>query len=379
MARALILGGGMIGSTMAMDLAEDPSFDVTVADVRDEVLAALARDHGVKVLRADLSDVAELVALAEGFDVVLGALSSRMGLRTLRAMIAAGTPYVDVSFMADDPLSLREEALAAGVPFVVDCGVSPGLGSMLAGHATTVLDPCEELQILVGGVPLQRHWPYEYKAGFDPADVIEEYVRPARLREDGKTVTVPALSGVERVDFEGLGTLEAFYTDGLRTLLHTLDVPTMREKTMRYPGHAALMEVLRDSGYFSETPIDLGGQRVRPLDLTRALLFPRWSYGEGEVDLTVLRVEASGRRDGRLERLRWDMIDRLDPKTGLRSMSRTTAFPATLVARLVAQGRITEPGIVPPEILGQRPDVLDEVLAGLRVRGIDVRFERTHG
>ena len=244
MTRALILGGGMVGSAMAMDLASDSGFDVTVADVRPQVLQQLHRAYGVQTQQADLSDPTQIHRLCGSADIVVGALSSAMGMQTLRTMIETKTPYVDISFMAEDPLPLRDEALAAGVPIVVDCGVAPGTSNMIAGYAAAELDPCEELEIFVGGVPLERRWPFEFKVGFAPIDVIEEYTRPARVVEHGRVVTYPALSGVEHVDIEGLGTLEAFNTDGLRTLAETLDVPTMREKTMRYPGHAETMKML---------------------------------------------------------------------------------------------------------------------------------------
>jgi saccharopine dehydrogenase-like NADP-dependent oxidoreductase len=368
--RALILGGGMIGSAMAADLAGD--MDVTVADIAPDVLAAIAQRWKVATQVEDLGVPERVRGLAADFDIVLGALSSRMGLATLDAVIEARTPYVDISFMADDPLTRNAAAQAAGVPVVVDCGVGPGLTSMLAGHAAKTLAPCDRIEILVGGLPERRTWPYEYKAAFAPRDAIEEYTRPARMREHGREVVYDALSGCELVDLPGIGTLEAFHTDGLRTLLQTLDVPNLREKTMRYPGHAALMKVLRDTGFFGEAPIDLDGTKVVPLALTEALLFPQWQYDPDEADLTVLRVEAHGRPGGTPTTLRWDMLDRRDAASGLRSMSRTTAFPATLVARLVAAGRFTRPGVHPPEVLGAQPGILDEVLAGLRARGIEV-------
>jgi saccharopine dehydrogenase-like NADP-dependent oxidoreductase len=374
MTRALILGGGMVGSAMAMDLARDADFAVTVADRDPDALDRLTRAYGVSTERADLGDPAEIHRLAAQADIVLGALSSAMGMQTLRTVIETRTPYVDISFMAEDPLTLRDEARAAGVPIVVDCGVAPGTSNMIAGYAVAQLDPCEELEIFVGGVPAQRRWPFEFKVGFAPIDVIEEYTRPARVVEHGQVVTYPALSGIEHVDIEGLGTLEAFNTDGLRTLAQTLDVPTMREKTMRYPGHADKMRVLRECGFFCEEPLDIDGVQVSPLSVTAKLLFPMWTYEDGEVDLTVLQVTARGKKDGQDTTLRWDMIDRYDPATGFRSMSRTTGFPATVVARLIAADRFTEPGLHPPEVLGAKPGLLDEILEALAQRGIEYRF-----
>lgn len=367
----------MVGSAMAMDLQRQEDFDVTVADVRLDVLERLRDRYGVFTQTADLSDPAEVRRLAGEYDLVLGALSSHLGLATLQAMVDANKPYVDISFMPENPLALDSEAKRAGVVAVVDCGVAPGMSNMIAGHAAAVLDPCERIEIYVGGLPEQRRWPWQYKAGFAPADVLEEYVRPARMVEHGQEVVRPALSRVELIDFPRIGTLEAFETDGLRSLVHTLDVPTMLEKTMRYPGHAELMRVLRAAGFFSQEPIEVAGQKVVPLEVTSALLFPQWKFEEGEADITVMRVVAIGTRDGQRVRMQWDLFDRYDPQTGFRSMSRATAFPATIVAGLVARGRFTKPGVHAPEVLGQEPGLLDEVLQALAERGVTYESSTT--
>ena len=227
------------------------------------------------------------------------------------------------------------------------------------------------MHIKVGGLPAIRRWPYEYKAPFAPMDVIEEYTRPARMVEHGEVVVYEALSGAELVDFAGIGTLEAFHTDGLRTLIDTLRVPHMTEKTMRWPGHIALMRAMRETGLFSREPITVRGQQVVPLDVTSALLFPKWMYEPGEEDITVLRVEAIGRNDGERVRMTWDLVDRYDHATEQRSMSRTTGFPATIVARWLLAGRVTEPGVHPPEVLGRMPGLLDAMLGELRTRGVE--------
>lgn len=379
MKQVIILGCGQIGSAMAADLAKDGAdvLGVTVADVRPDALAEIATrlsSHGgVRTMVANLADPAELVRICAPFDLVIGALPSSFGLQSLRAAIECGRPYVDIAFMAEDPLVLDGLAREKGCIAVVDCGVAPGFSSIAAGYATTQLDPFTHLEVLVGGVPEVRTMPFQYKAGFAPSDVIEEYVRPARMVEHGEVVVYPALTGIEPVDFEGVGTLEAFNTDGLRTLITTLGVPNMVEKTLRWPGHASLMRSFRDAGLFDTTPIDVGGTHVVPRDLTAALLFPQWTYAPGEVDLTVLRVTATGRRGGAPVRMIWEIIDRYDAATGERSMSRTTAFPATIVARWLLAGKFTTPGVHPPEILGKTPGMLEHVLAELSKRGVVVR------
>ncbi len=248
----------------------------------------------------------------------------------------------------------------------------------MAGHAAARLTRCDSLEIYVGGLPVERRWPYEYKAGFAPSDVIEEYTRPARLVEHGRIVLKEALSEPELMDFPGLGTLEAFNTDGLRSLADSIPAPDMKEKTLRWPGHVALMRVLRETGFFSKTPVRVGADNVVPLELTAALLFPKWTFEEGEADVTVMRVALTGQDARGRVRYAWDLLDRYDARSGLRSMSRSTAFPAALVARLLASGRFRRPGVHAPETLGAEPGLLDELLDGLRARGVhvDAREER---
>ena len=371
--KALVLGGGMVGSAIAADLAADPRLAVSVADRSDEALARLAR-RGLSGVRADCSDPGRITALAAGADVVVGALSSVLGLSALRAVIEARKPYVDISFMAEDALALSGLAAERGVTAVVDCGVAPGMSNLLCGHAAARLEPCERLEIYVGGLPVLRRWPYEYKAPFAPHDVLEEYTRPSRLVEDGRLVVREALSEPELLEFEGVGTLEAFNTDGLRSLAFTLKVPWMKEKTMRYPGHIALMRVLRETGFFSKEPVGVpaagGRASVRPLDVTAAQLFPKWTFDEREADLTVMRVTAVGREGGRRVRLQWDLLDRYDPETDTRSMSRTTGYPAAIVARWLLDKRFERPGVHPPETLGREPALVAEMLAELARRGV---------
>jgi saccharopine dehydrogenase-like NADP-dependent oxidoreductase len=368
----LVLGGGMIGSAVAQDFRERGGAKVTVADIRQESLARISARTGAAVLRADVSDLAVLEEAVRPFDLVVGALPSALGFRTLRALIEAGKDCVDLSFMPEDAFDLDALAQERGVTAVVDCGVAPGVSNMMVGYAASRLDVREDVLIYVGGLPVQRRWPFDYKAPFAPHDVIEEYTRPARFVEHGRIVVKEALSEPELVDFAGVGTLEAFNTDGLRSLLRTVDATRMKEKTLRYPGHVELMRAFRETGFFSKAAVDVGGQAVRPLDLTAAILFPKWSFEDGEADLTVLRVVVEGRRGASRERHSWDLLDYFDPESGLRSMSRVTAFPAAIVTRFLAEGRFCKPGVHAPEALGAMPGLLDLVLNELRARGIEV-------
>lgn len=372
--KVVILGAGMVGSAMAADLAGDNAFQVTVVDGRVDALERVQRKLGVRTQRADLSTADGLLGAVAPADLVLGALSSTLGLRTLKALIEAGKTYCDISFMAENAWELNEQARARGATAVVDCGVAPGVSNLLAGYATALLERTERIEIYVGGLPAERRWPFEYKAGFAPHDVLEEYTRPSRVVEHGQVVVKEALSEPELMDFPVVGTLEAFNTDGLRSLAYNLQVPFMKEKTLRYPGHIELMRVLRHTGLFSKEPLEVGGVTVRPLDVTAALLFPKWTFDEGEADITVMRVLAEGTKGGQRTRLVWDLFDRQDPASGLRSMSRTTGFAATSMLRLMAKGMVPEPGVHPPEVLARKPGFAEAFLAEYQARGIQVRY-----
>jgi saccharopine dehydrogenase-like NADP-dependent oxidoreductase len=366
--RILIAGSGAIGSAIARDLVADGTHEITVADRDVKRLERAARDTGARTQQADLSDLIALTRLISEHDIVIGALPSVLGFQTLRTVIAAGRSVVDVSFMAEDPLALDALAREHGAVAVVDCGLAPGLSHMVIGFATSQMSTAECVAIYVGGLPAARGALFDYKSPFSPFDVMEEYTRPAHMVENGRLIIREALSEPELLNIEGFGTLEAFLTDGLSTLTRTVDAQFMMEKTLRYPGHRAAMAALRDGGLFSTAGVDIDGCRVRPIDVTTALLFPRWQYEDDEPDLTILRVVVEGQRDGRDVRCTADLIDRYDPATRLRSMSRTTAYPAASVARLVERGSFT-PGVHPPETVG-RQGLLDVVLQDLDARGV---------
>jgi saccharopine dehydrogenase-like NADP-dependent oxidoreductase len=373
--RILIAGNGAIGSAIAFDLARDGLHDITIADLDGVRLERTAGLSGVRTCRADLSNPETLTGLASDADLVVGALPSVLGYQTLRAVIEADRPMVDVSFMAEDPVALDVLARDRRIVAVVDCGVAPGLSHMIVGFAASQMSSVERVAIFIGGLPAAPGGLFDYKASFSPFDVIEEFVRPARVVEDGRVVVRAALSEPERLDIEGIGELEAFLTDGLRTLTRTVQARFMSEKTLRYPGHRAAMAALRDAGLFSTSPVEAGGCTIRPLDVTAALLFPRWQYEDGEADVTVLRVVVEGKREGRDIRCTANLIDRYDAATGLRSLSRTTAFPAASVVRLVERNMFA-PGVHPPETVG-RLGLLDYVLNDLAMRGVhcDVRID----
>ncbi len=375
--RIIVLGAGRVGRVIARDLAGDADFQVTVADVSREALAVLEQSAAIATVRADLERPDEVARVVAGHDLVVGAVPGPIGYQTLRAVIEAGVNVVDISFFEEDPFPLDELAREHDVIAVMDCGIAPGASNLILGYQETQLEKVERFSCMVGGLPAVRHWPFEYRAVFSPIDVIAEYTRPARIVVGGEVVVRPALSDVEPVEVPGVGTLEAFVSDGLRTLLGTSSVPSMVEKTLRYPGHAERMRMLREVGFFGETPVDVGGVPVRPIDLTARLLFPAWQMQDGDEDLTVMRVEIEGRREDRRVLVRYDLLDRLDRTTGATSMARTTGYTCTAAVKAIASKLYTERGLSPPEYLGRTPGVFELVMGHLAERGVCFRSEET--
>jgi lysine 6-dehydrogenase len=369
----VILGAGRVGGAMAIDLAKDKRFHVLVADRDERSLEALRSGYGIPGERVDVSlenAVRRVVAKA---DFVISAVPGFLGFQTLKVVLESGKNVVDIAFFPEDPFALDELARAKKVTAIVDCGVAPGMSNLLVGHVAAGLQRTDRVRIYVGGLPSVRQWPYEYKAGFSPIDVIEEYTRPARFVRGGKVEVCPALSELELIDFPDLGTLEAFVTDGLRTLARSIDTPDMIEKTMRYPGHAERMRMLRETGFFSETPIDVDGVSVRPIDVATRLLFPMWQMGEGDEDITIMRIVVDGLGPQGGVRTTYDLVDRYDRATATTAMARTTGYTATTAVRMLAAGLFSEPGVIPPERLGRDAACTEFILAGLHERNVIYR------
>jgi saccharopine dehydrogenase-like NADP-dependent oxidoreductase len=364
--KIIVLGSGMVGRVMAADLCRD--FEVTSADVSPANLEALGTTP-VKRVRADLSTPGAVRDLVQSCDLVVGAVPGSMGFAVLGEVIAAGKDVVDISFFPEDAILHDEAARKAGVTAVVDCGVAPGMSNMILGHHAARMT-VSRFECYVGGLPFRREFPFEYKAPFSPADVIEEYTRPARYVENGHLVVKPALSDVENMDFPEVGTLEAFNSDGLRSLLGTMKVPNMIEKTLRYPGHVEHIRALRDSGFFDRKEIDVRGKKVRPLEFTSAVLFKHWLLHEEDDEFTVMRIVVAGEENGLKKRYVYDLFDRRDRTTGFSSMARTTGFPATAVARLILAGKFGRKGVCPPEYIGSDEASFRAVMDDLAARNV---------
>ncbi|MDO9257626.1 MAG: saccharopine dehydrogenase C-terminal domain-containing protein [Bacteroidales bacterium] len=374
--KVIVLGAGLVGGPMALDLARNGEFEVTSADRSAEALARLSGVVGITTVQMDLDNAEALKSLVQQHDLVISAVPGFMGFRTMERIIECGKNAVDIAFFPEDMFLLDAKAKDMNVTAICDIGVAPGMSNVLIGYGASMLDTLEKGITYVGGLPVVRTWPFEYKAVFSPIDVIEEYTRPARYIDGGRLVVREALSDPEMIDFPNIGTLEAFNSDGLRTLATTVKGDYLIEKTLRYKGHIEKMAVLRDTGFFDKEPILINGVMISPLEFTARLLFPKWKLQKGEEDLTIMRIITEGLKDGVRQRYTWDLYDRLDTVTGVHSMARTTGYTATTVARLLSKGLYTHKGISAPEFLGKDASIVKFLLDGLKERG--VVYTETH-
>jgi saccharopine dehydrogenase-like NADP-dependent oxidoreductase len=367
--KIIVLGAGLVGYPMALDLSTDNEFDVTIADINEKRLKEIATDN-IATIKADLRNNESLIKLIEPFDFVIVAVPGFMGYECLRTCIIAGKDIIDIAFYPEDVFGLSELAEEYKVRVISDMGVAPGMSNLLTGYAASKLDSVHNVDICVGGLPKIRTKPWEYKAVFSPSDVIEEYTRPARIIRNGEIVTVPPLTEIEHLDFDNVGTLEAFNSDGLRSLLFTVKAVNMSEKTLRYPGYAEKVQLLSDNGFFNTEKVEVDGCMISPLDLTSKLLFDSWKLGDSEHDITVMRIIVEGEKDGKIKRFTFDLYDEYCAKSGIHSMARTTGYSATTALRLLAYDKYMKTGISVGEIMGKDDAVVEFMLNGLADRGI---------
>ncbi len=355
MSKIVVLGAGLVGSVMAKDLSNQ--HEVTSVDISSKNLHNLGN---VKTICADITDKLKLQNIIKDFDLVVGAVPGFMGYQMMQDVIEAKKNIVDISFFPEDPFGLDSLAKDNEVIAIMDCGVAPGMGNVILGHHNLNME-VKRYECLVGGLPEKREWPYEYQAVFSPIDVIEEYVRPARYIVNHELIIREALSDAELVNFDNVGTLESWNSDGLRSLIQTMPhIPNMIEKTLRYPGCVEYLKVLRDSGFFSYDQIDIKGVKVRPIEVTSKLLFPKWEMKDGDKDFTVMRIVIDGIENGNKVSYQYNLLDRFQDDT--LSMARTTGFTCTAVANLVLNGNYKQFGISPPEFLGKHFEYIREYL-----------------
>jgi saccharopine dehydrogenase-like NADP-dependent oxidoreductase len=376
MSKIIILGGGMVGSAMAIDMAT--KHEVTLADRSEDVLKKVKqRCDALAVQQLDVTNKLQLQNAIKTHNLVMCAVPGFLGFETLKSVIEAGKDVVDISFFPENALELDILAKEKNVTVIVDCGVAPGMGNVILGYHNEKMK-VSDFECLVGGLPKVRKWPFSYKAPFSPVDVIEEYTRPARYVEHGQVVVRQALSDCELVDFEIPGTLESFNSDGLRSLIYTMPhIPNMKEKTLRYPGHAEYIRVLKESGFFNSDKININGVGVSPLEFTSKILFDEWRLAEGEEELTVMRITIKGEDPtGQKERITYQLYDEYDPQTRTSSMARTTGYTATAAANMILDDFFAEKGVFPPELVGKYDACFDYILKYLEERG--VRYKRSN-
>ncbi|MFB0504393.1 MAG: saccharopine dehydrogenase family protein [Candidatus Bathyarchaeia archaeon] len=372
--RILTIGCGHIGSVLAKDLLENmSSVRIAISDSdpnRAKSVANTIEKENVDSIQLDASDHPRLVSKLEDFDLAVGLAPGRIGYETVKACVEAGVNMVDLSFMPEDPLTLHNEALKADVTVIPDCGVAPGISNFLVGRACSLLDEVQEAIILVGGIPEKAIGPLGYKVTWCVEDLLEEYTRKAKIVKDGKPVETEALNGLELVEFPGVGKLEAFYTDGVRTMHSTVrGVKNMWEKTLRYPGHAEKIKLLRDLGFFDEPRLE--GIDVSPRELTIKLLEKNLSLPEIS-DLLLMNVKVTGSKGGSRVLYNYRILDRYDSAGKVTAMARTTAYTASIVVQLLANNEIREKGVIPPERLGMDERLFNKIITELSKRGIRV-------
>lgn len=368
MNKILVLGAGMVGRAIAFDLSK--KHNVTSADISEESLSKISHFTNIKTVKIDVTDSKNLSNLIVDYDIVVSAVPGFLGYKTIETIIKCKKNFVDISFMPEDALTLNELAKQNEVTGIVDMGVAPGFPNLVAGYYYHRMQ-IESFEYMVGGLPRVRKYPFQYKAPFSPIDVIEEYTRPARHIINGKIITFPPLSDPELVYFDKIGTLEAFNTDGLRSLLYTLPgIKNMREKTLRYPGHISLIKALMSSGFFSKEKIK--GTNLTPFDVTTEILFKEWKLNDDEEEFTIMRILITGIFNNERKTITYTLFDEFDKETMLSSMARTTGYTATAAVELILQNIFNEKGIYPPEIVGKNEKCFDFVIKYLKERNITI-------
>jgi len=375
--KIIVLGCGNIGSVVAKDLTESlPFAEIVLADVnkrRAEEAASKAGQSNVSWIQTDASNHSELVSTLKKFDLAVGALPGRMGYQTCKASISAKVDIVDVSYMPEDVMGLNKAALKAEVCIVPDCGMSPGLSNILVGRAVSKLDQVRSVHLLNGGLPEKPVPPLGYVITWSVKDLIDMYSRKVNIVKEGKVTQVEAMSGLEEIRFPGVGKLEAFYTDGLRTLLHTVkDAKDMWEKSLRYPGHVEKIKLIKTLGFFDEKPIEVFNFKIAPRELTAKLLERKLKRPEIP-DIVAMHVEVGGLKNGKQTMYIYHMFDRYDKKYKITAMARTTAYTTSVVAQLVAKKAIEEKGVIPPEKLGMNKKLCKKFVGMMKKRRIVVK------
>ncbi|MFW9919285.1 MAG: saccharopine dehydrogenase family protein [Candidatus Thorarchaeota archaeon] len=378
--KVLVLGSGQMGKGAAYDLVRTDSVEqVICADINEAMAKKLADDMGEKAIhrKVDAKDREQLKAVFSEVDSVVSCVSYTVNLLHTEVAIETGTHMCDLGGnlnVVRDQLALHEKARAAGVTIVPDCGLAPGMVSVLARAGIDMMNSAEDVRIRVGGLQQEPRPPLNYALIFAVEGLINEYIEPCMALRDGKIVYEDPLIGFEQVDFpQPFGTLEAFNTSGgTSTLPLTYEgkVNNLDYKTLRYPGHGHKMWCLMKLGLMDSEEQDFDGVKIAPRKVLERLL--ERNLPESGKDATLVRVTVSGWKGTESRQIVYEMIDYFDEESGLTSMMRTTSFPASVTAIMMADGTITERGVLPPE----RSIPPQPFIEALQERGLNIEFRQ---
>ncbi len=371
--KILTAGCGHIGPVLIRDLLSSSSHQITIADL-SLVQAQKTRDTidgAIECVALDVTDQQTAISILQEHDIVIGLTPGNIGYRLLQTAIKAKIHCIDLSFMPEDPLTLAQPAIDADICIVPDCGVAPGLSNILVGHGATTFDEVSTIQIYVGGNPAQPIPPLDYILTWSLEDLLEEYTRTVTIVKNSHQIQVNALEGLELIDVPDVGTLEAFYTDGLRSLLHSFpSVTNMWEKTLRYPGHREKIKLLLDLGFFSNKPMSIHGLEVTPRSITQQILRKALTRPDIQ-DILTMQINMYGEKGQQQQHYSSYLHTQYDDPLGVTAMARTTAIPASIIIQLLANGRIPFRGVIPPEQLGMKEPLFSEIMTELKKRNIN--------
>jgi lysine 6-dehydrogenase len=379
--RILVLGGGAQGSAAAYDLLRTEGVEgVVLADADPKPAAFLTPAAGgrLRLVEVDARDGEAVRAAMDGVDAVVCALPYYFNLDMTRLALDAGAHYCDLggnTEIVSQQRALHDHAVARGLSVVPDCGLAPGMVNILAQAGIDALDEVRAVRIRVGGLPRHPEPPLNYQIVYSMHGVLDYYTTPVLVLADGEPTEVQALDGLETVEFpEPVGTLEAFYTaGGISTMpfRYRGRIPVMEYKTLRYPGHAALMKAIRELGLLELEPVEVDGVPVVPRHAFIEIASPKLRR-PGAEDLVAMRVEVEGASDGSARTIRFDLVDHYDAEHGITAMMRTTGYSLALTGVMQAEGRIAA-GVHTPDEAVPATDYLD----GMAARGVRIlRTER---
>ena len=357
--KMMVLGAGLQGCACAYDLLQNPAVDqVTIADLRPGQLPPfLAGDWGgrLRPLRLDVTDIAAVKAALQGHASVMSAIPYYYNAPMARAAVEVGCHFSDLGGNTEIVLEqkkLDRQAAAKGISVIPDCGLAPGMVNILAAEGIRRLDRAEKVKVYVGGLPQRPEPPLNYQIVYSLEGALDYYTTPSWILRGGRPVQVDALSELEPVEFPApVGTLEAFHTGGgISTLPFAYEgkVDVMEYKTLRYPGHAAIMRPIRELGLLDMKPLEVKGQSVVPRDVFIASVSPRLHKPQGQ-DLVALQVVASGTKDGARHQVAFRLIDYYDVEHGISAMMRTTGYSLSITGQMQADGRVTVKGVQTPD------------------------------